>query len=980
MYFPPPSVVNIPSPPSTFNDHIYKTNQGNILPNQIRGNTQGAFENIHRERENQTTRFTGTFEQNVAYKMDPRPSLCSEEVTSIIDKRTALQTIESVAETQMLVESVLEQRPKSPPPIDFDVPCQPKVEVETESLNSRSVSRATTAGSEPRVITKVCVCTNSNCDGSTENLCEGCPLREPTKLKRPGSCQQSSQSNESSAQRKFASSPKITGVSVTINNPGKIKESPNVFAQIPSKKTTTPLGSALAVAPAEPFTPVSPGRPTFENVSLPEETKPYLPPERPISIEPKPQKEKEKIVKVDTQFVSALRIAPERPFTPVNPPPKPREKKPKEDPLLKDLPKPTQWMSMVTALTTAPDVPYTALTTHDFSSVTKESVHSEKIVVEKSQERKCQENRNLQCNVARPYACAPKLEKFDAANDEHKQICSSFPPVSEELKTCFETKTDYSEIKREIASQIIEQAHIEESVETERTKNVSYLNRKLAQENTCCKNTKECIQKSETSNNKTNSIEKQREETVLKKPLALAGYLQKPEYLPQYQVSLNYDETIQLPHHKDVRKLLHSDKIKKESKSASYESNVLQSQLNRSQRLKAVAETNCPKLNIPDVSFQPVREDQVDKPPKSFSPRPGSITPSMINKPAPTIPYYQSYLVSTEHSPPEVNLLDPTSPAVSRSPSPCPRGRSSSPFPRRSPRPVSPAAGPPPNPLKCPMIPKFTKEERMKEQARENIKGYIPHYKEKIEDVRRDEQVLQISIPNGQHLCQKASKQYKQEDVKRQEQLQVSYEETCSKVVKREESAKSRKIEENHEKTAQLTSNSHPFQKVNNPEVQQQGVIGLRVANPQPISSPFLRNEKVQVPHADKLRATNPNTIQLKPVPVTPSVSAANVEPKKPTNNLLKPVQVPGYSKVVFPPGASTNVPNVPIPNSGSGGGRQAGAIGVAPKRGRGVLNIGGLVGSRVPTCGHCHGHIRCIRAAAWRCLKCPCLGCGNIL
>ncbi|XP_018325653.1 PDZ and LIM domain protein Zasp, partial [Agrilus planipennis] len=41
----------------------------------------------------------------------------------------------------------------------------------------------------------------------------------------------------------------------------------------------------------------------------------------------------------------------------------------------------------------------------------------------------------------------------------------------------------------------------------------------------------------------------------------------------------------------------------------------------------------------------------------------------------------------------------------------------------------------------------------------------------------------------------------------------------------------------------------------------------------------------------------------------------------------------------------------------GSGSGRQVGAIGFSPKRGRGVLNLGG--GSRVPLCGHCHRNIR---------------------
>ncbi|XP_044752672.1 PDZ and LIM domain protein Zasp isoform X8 [Coccinella septempunctata] len=48
-----------------------------------------------------------------------------------------------------------------------------------------------------------------------------------------------------------------------------------------------------------------------------------------------------------------------------------------------------------------------------------------------------------------------------------------------------------------------------------------------------------------------------------------------------------------------------------------------------------------------------------------------------------------------------------------------------------------------------------------------------------------------------------------------------------------------------------------------------------------------------------------------------------------------------------------------PVASTGATGGRQSGAVGVAPKRGRGVLNAAQLGGGRIPLCGQCHGQIR---------------------
>ncbi|XP_065162912.1 PDZ and LIM domain protein Zasp-like isoform X5 [Atheta coriaria] len=71
--------------------------------------------------------------------------------------------------------------------------------------------------------------------------------------------------------------------------------------------------------------------------------------------------------------------------------------------------------------------------------------------------------------------------------------------------------------------------------------------------------------------------------------------------------------------------------------------------------------------------------------------------------------------------------------------------------------------------------------------------------------------------------------------------------------------------------------------------------------------------------------------------------------PKTPTQAPPQPTFAPPQQTYAPPPAPVT---------PGTGGGRQAGGNVFAPKRGRGVLNVGGL-GARVATCGACHSQIR---------------------
>ncbi|XP_015836003.1 PDZ and LIM domain protein Zasp isoform X3 [Tribolium castaneum] len=93
----------------------------------------------------------------------------------------------------------------------------------------------------------------------------------------------------------------------------------------------------------------------------------------------------------------------------------------------------------------------------------------------------------------------------------------------------------------------------------------------------------------------------------------------------------------------------------------------------------------------------------------------------------------------------------------------------------------------------------------------------------------------------------------------------------------------------------------------------------------------------VSAPTSNQSFNTLPKTAPLSPIASAPApasyspVSSTGRLPAKPVGSVFK----------------------------GSGGGRQAGAIGVAPKRGRGVLNAAALGGTRIPLCASCHSQIR---------------------
>lgn len=852
------------------------------------------------------------------------------------------------------------------------------------------------------------------------------------------------------------------------------------FLQIPSKqsRSRSAFVSALSIAPSEPFTPLLT---TLDPVPLPEETEPYFPPEHPIvAVEKKEPKEEPPN---ETLFVKALQTAPERPFTPVAVPKQVKKKKP-SDPFLSDLPKPQEHLTMRTALTTASDRSYTPLICETFS--VKLETETEK--QEETKEPVKQAPRAVVNTQPGPKPFKPVvIDSFRPCEEKERPPSTSFSPVTDELKTAYEYHADYSQIKSELSTQIMEQSslkevHVENGISHHQHEQEPEQLKQQVVANTNCQNCK-CSMKSEVEAKKNLVVvEKQSECTVMKKPMNLIGCLHKPEGLPHYQLALDTAPiAMDFVHSK---KPGYGNQINQQTSNSNQDEN----HYNTTKPPSSIASTSSEYHH--SSMFKPVSDDRPSS--SSFSPRPGSVTPSMINKPAPKIPYYQANLVATEFLAPEVNLFDPKSPAVSRSPSPCPGGaRSLSPFRPPTPRPKSPAQGPPPNPLKNPHALEVLNESKEMKHAKESLLAYIPQHKERLEQtyaaqvscqnrnypqqedachlqkVKESEHLQRLHLDKSELEQRKTALQNVAGgvlimDISEKSQMQHLEQQNCSKTESVERSADNsvqiqrRKMvteeyEHSHkEKTVQIQKElkSYPFQNTKDPfseaavhqphvacpqplakqnfltggktVLPNQGIVGMTVTCPQPLASPFLsgNQKRNSVPQQQELQNQCPN-IQVdscstlskpdsKPecfqhvnqCPNTDQQCPSNVKqctnvnqqcpaskvnqqcPSSSGNQCPKTNQDCPTSKVnqqfksyqkangaasscarVTPSMSSTRQstsrPNVPVPNTGSGGGRQAGAIGVAPRRGRGVLNVGGMVGSRIPTCGQCHQHIR---------------------
>ncbi|KAL1491447.1 hypothetical protein ABEB36_012045 [Hypothenemus hampei] len=807
---------------------------------------------------------------------------------------------------------------------------------------------------------------------------------------------------------------------------------PDTFSRIPSRMAASPLASALSIAPAQPFTPLA--HSILDPVPLPEETEPYFPPEHPIILREdinnnqKSTMEKPSIPKPYSPFVKALEIAPERPFTPVGgptPTPPTVKKKPKDplDKLLEELPKPNEKLDMRSALTTAPERPYTPLISDQVDPVkgqkkpeprqdlirplkpeelpvsfkinTKEPkppsyyapcVLEERIRAETSESIESCESKETRIIEKETVQPGQVTQHFVATNQENQPVSSNFAPLFQGFSCSFKNKTDHSQFSIEVCTTppVLSPPPKAQTpisyIATVEEKPACVTREKIIEEK---RDSQQSLKKAETVTVEVKEIERQAEEVVQVKPIPVSMILRKPEALPGYQL--------------DLKAIAEADLLLMERKKRAEE---------RLRKEKEIQDQACTvkAQKMQEIPIKPVITIEGDSnylsderpPSQTFSPRPRSITPSMINKAPPLLPYYQDNLVAHYQPPTEANLFDPSQPQISRSPSPHPvkqRSRSPSPFPIRQERAKSPAEGPPANPLAS-SKPLPTPEDSRIRQAKDSLQTSLTHYKQ-----QRD----LIEQQRGLDFCRREDTQETQEDFSqnvaypkedvRTGKVQMQVQQLLQQqvdgsdrrevrvvavpgggMVKTDVSTKedhllacnktqshsteisadglvqvqrtkrvTEELEQSHkENNVQIITCTKPFAKVNVQSVEPPtSCQNFHITNPHHIKD----TQKTLQQASQKLSEIQP--------PIPPP-------PQPPIRRVFPPGSL-GPLKHVTPPRPSDNVtkPNIPNPDVGAGAGRQSGGVTAAPKRGRGLLNAAALPGSRVPLCGHCHGQIR---------------------
>ncbi|KAF7279567.1 hypothetical protein GWI33_007030 [Rhynchophorus ferrugineus] len=557
---------------------------------------------------------------------------------------------------------------------------------------------------------------------------------------------------------------------------------------------------------------------------------------------------------------------------------------------------------------------------------------------------------------------------------------------------------------------------------------------------------------------KQQDVEKQAEEVVRVKPLPVGSLLHKPDTLPSYQKELKATaeaDLILMERRQKAQERLEEQKrqcvIQRQQQSQQVQQQSIRTG-NICKKEETIRKDTPPKperctikpiIKVePDdsgpsaisASFQPVS----DKPQSTtFSPRPRSITPSMINKAPPILPYYQENLVAHFHTAVETNILDPTSPEISRSPSPRPdaRSRSPSPFPSRFERAKSPAEGPPPNPLKL-SKPFPTPQDTKVRQAKENVQSYLSGHRSREEVVEHatsgneaESMRKQVSVSQNvaypvssvestfcvqtgkvqQHVdcCEKQKMQVteaqKQEsqvakyaggcfktdisEKSRQEQLAAERRSQSQSVETsvdgRTQIQRKKMVTEEYERSHKETniqieknitscsvSNKNQFSKVNVPINGGPVVQSFHVTNPRHMTSfeskellsSQQESQKVDTQRtlqqaSQKLSQSCDSQATSSSCPIAPTTQPAVRHVYAPSS--IAPVKHVSSPNCNRKPCQNITKPNVPVSTVGSGTGRQAGGISVAPKRGRGVLNPGTLGGARIALCGHCHSQVR---------------------
>ncbi|XP_066260038.1 PDZ and LIM domain protein Zasp isoform X1 [Euwallacea similis] len=935
--------------------------------------------------------------------MDETLSFYSEDI-SLTGRRSASECLEILSETldtQKLVENVMKSSP------NFKVPPMNNNDVSAVNFEASCVKPP---------ITECCQKPDS------------CDLKRPTQY-APNTLEcHLSTKIENTVPQKWES-PLTQAVRTTAPDP-------DTFSLMPSRKAAaSPMACALAIAPTQPYNLSSN---TQGAVSLPEETEPYFPPEHPIIPLEQPEETKKKeerlpIPKPYSPFVKALEIAPERPFTPVGGPPilPPVKKKPKDslDKLLDELPRPSDHLDMRCALTTAPERPYTPLIAEYMDTNTKKEqkvnrsdlirplkpeelpasfkmnvkeakppsyyapvMLEERIRAEVQESLNASESKEMKIIEKETVEPAQVSHQIITTPQEPQVQTGNYAPMFQGFTCSFKNKTDHSQFSVEVSTTppvlspppkaqtpISYVAVVEE-------KPARITREKIVEEKSGMQ------QMSKREENITLEVQRQAEEVVQVKPVPVNTMLRKPEGLPSYQM--------------DLKATAEADLILIERKQ--------RAEARIEEQRKKQGRPN-PVMQNPVITVAPSDSNYFhdEKPPSgTFSPRPRSITPSMINKAPPLLPYYQDNLVPHFVGTVETNVFDPAHPEISRTPSPHPeskpdRSRSPSPFPglHKQERAKSPAEGPPPNPLKS-SNPLPNPQDSKINVAKQNLQTYLPEYKnqrDKLEEMNvykkdvdfaesSDFHSQNVAYPNTEFGVRTGNVQqqiHQLLQVADTEKHETQLQQSCRMVAKTDIA---QKTHQEHMASVNETQSSEVIED-GTTQVHRRRIVteeyehnhkekNIEIATSVTQKRPFCNvNTVEQSPVGQSFHITNPHhnlsskldtaaTLQQASNRLSEGQSQVSQQfhslaptppPPPPVRKVFPPGSLAPIKHVALPnkPSGTVTKPIVPKPDVGAAGGRQTGGITSAPKRGRGLLNTAALPGSRIPLCGHCHGQVR---------------------
>lgn len=734
----------------------------------------------------------------------------------------------------------------------------------------------------------------------------------------------------------------------TQNQPNEIKE------EIPiTQSDEIDSYESKPFASIPPIRPHTPAQASSEPVPMPKETAPYIPPDIPFTIEKRPPRDG-----AISPLVSALTVAPCRPYTPLGS-------------------QPIERGSLLEALTIAPDRPYTPANEQvntleqtvetsaqlvcskpiAVNTLSKECVRPvatqacQTINVQTSQapaQTVCQFQSSTQMSAFKPVTKSvqtfppPYPEEYmsmsDNSNNQYMQTSSS---VKQESRQVNETSVIQC-YQSSQAQHFQKQEHFESNNQSTKKYENLTSTAKRAPSGLHSPSNLPCYQKNleqlPSQRGKTPEITNER--AVLQTPVA--------QHIAPDSIDPHLKQTIQ-PNVQSQGLDVHESREQIASVS-----NLCNQSLQQTEIIPPVREL---QKEMPiSMTFQPVTEANLRVSPAVHS-RP--TTPSLINKPAPLIPYYQMNLVAVECTAPETNLYEPSSPEVSRSPTP------------KMIRTRSPAPGPPPNPLKiqAPKIKEAPSTHALLTQATANLRKEHDTIKKNFssnievfntsgannwaqsqQSFVKSQQMTKI----GFHSAQESSDRVSESSAMSQQHAQKATQsqnisqkggnsvQRTKKVFEEYERTQSAKIIEIQRNSGAVTSYSSSQAPIQSSAPSQNYIQQESLRNVQQLQStipivsfrPESQPEVISYVPPSANTAAKPQAICGQPCSIT---SGAN-------NNSSGPVCDPS--------------PSTGGAGAGAGRGKTFG-VSSAPKRGRGILNKAAGPGTRVALCAHCNGHIR---------------------